>query len=442
MSPIVVFCGPSVSADEVTATINADVRPPAGQGDIYLAARERPWAIALIDGVFDQRLAVAHKEILWALSRGIRVYGAASMGALRAAELHRFGMEGIGTIFEAYQSGELTGDDEVAVIHGPSDAGYMVMTVAMVDVRATMTAAIAAEVLSATDAEAVTGRARDIFYFERTWSEIFAQASGVIGEAAASRLASFVETAAVPQKREDARALLRHLADLKPYDSAPLPVDWRFEPTSAWQEIVRRAEARAPLQVDDPALARILEEARVCADAERLVGRAWVRCLASATRDPREPNDDEVAEASARFRRPKGLFEPEHFMTFLRAQRIHDSQGYFEDQARTDHIRRRYSGRLDPALLAEVQAEALYPRMAERAARKWSCLVRRGLEAPRLEDVDLPEPALLGWFFHRLGHRRVPSDLAGFSRSLGFKSERAFVEALRRERCFVVAEAA
>jgi hypothetical protein len=46
--------------------------------------------------IFDSTPAVLHKEILWAMDRGVGVSGAASMGALRAAELHWYGMVGVG----------------------------------------------------------------------------------------------------------------------------------------------------------------------------------------------------------------------------------------------------------------------------------------------------------------------------------------------------------
>jgi hypothetical protein len=60
----------------------------------------------MIDGVFHQSLAVWHKEIVFALLEGIVCIGAASMGALRAAELWRYGMIGVGKIFEMYRDGE------------------------------------------------------------------------------------------------------------------------------------------------------------------------------------------------------------------------------------------------------------------------------------------------------------------------------------------------
>ena len=87
------------------------------------AARGAPRAIGLIDGVFERVLPVWHKEILWAMTQGIHVFGAASMGALRAAELHAFGMVGVGRIFADYRDGVLEADDEVAVLHGPGGGG-------------------------------------------------------------------------------------------------------------------------------------------------------------------------------------------------------------------------------------------------------------------------------------------------------------------------------
>jgi len=58
------------------------------------------------------------------MAQGIHVFGAASIGALRAAELDVFGMRGIGDIYEAFRDGLLEDDDEVAVLHGPEELGY------------------------------------------------------------------------------------------------------------------------------------------------------------------------------------------------------------------------------------------------------------------------------------------------------------------------------
>lgn len=113
---VTVFVGPSLGQDRPTSPgIDVDYRAPASQGDFIAAAVELPKAMVLIDGYFEHVPAVHHKEILWALDQGIPVYGASSIGALRAAELSRFGMIGVGKIYQSFESGELERDDEVAL---------------------------------------------------------------------------------------------------------------------------------------------------------------------------------------------------------------------------------------------------------------------------------------------------------------------------------------
>ena len=78
----------------------------------------------IVDGYFDTVPSVWHKEILVAMQRGVHVFGASSMGALRAAELHPFGMVGIGQVYEWYRDGTIDADDEVAVAHGPAEFAF------------------------------------------------------------------------------------------------------------------------------------------------------------------------------------------------------------------------------------------------------------------------------------------------------------------------------
>ena len=141
---VMVFTGPTISAEDAAAHLDATYLPPAEQGDVYRAARERPLVIGIVDGSFERIPAVFHKEILWAMREGIHVFGAASMGALRAAELADFGMVGVGAVFEAYRSGALTDDDEVAVAHATKEASFSASSEAMVNIRATLAAAVTA----------------------------------------------------------------------------------------------------------------------------------------------------------------------------------------------------------------------------------------------------------------------------------------------------------
>ncbi|AQY20653.1 hypothetical protein T261_08782 [Streptomyces lydicus] len=90
-------------------------RPPVRHGDLFDASIATADTVVIIDGVYHHAPALRHKEIVWTLGRGVRVIGAASIGALRAAELIPCGMLGVGEIFHAYASGAIEGDDEVAV---------------------------------------------------------------------------------------------------------------------------------------------------------------------------------------------------------------------------------------------------------------------------------------------------------------------------------------
>ena len=160
----IVFAGPSISRKEVEALPGVEWRPPVSQGEVFRSAQTAPDFIAIIDGYFEGVPSVCHKEILWAMSRGIHLLGASSMGALRAAELHQFGMRGVGEIFENFRDGILEDDDEVAVLHGPAELGYPSLSLALVNARKSITAAMEASIISQPVAETLVALAKSIFY--------------------------------------------------------------------------------------------------------------------------------------------------------------------------------------------------------------------------------------------------------------------------------------
>lgn len=237
---IAVFAGPSLDRADA-AVPGLTYLPPAAEGDIYRAARQEPRAIALIDGYFEAQPAVWHKEILWAMSRGIHVFGAASMGALRAAELWSFGMVGAGTIYRAYRRGALVDDAEVAVLHGPAELGYPSVTEALVNVRANLSRARAAGVLSPATRRLVLQSAAAIYYKDRTWERILGEAvrCGLAPEEAAT-LKSWLRSNAIDLKRCDAGVLIRLLKSLEARLAEPMRVSYKFEATSFWRDLTDR----------------------------------------------------------------------------------------------------------------------------------------------------------------------------------------------------------
>src|SRR5262249_4528190 len=133
--------------------------------------------IGIIDGYFQSVPTVRHKEILWAMRCGIHVFGSASMGALRAAELLPFGMEGVGVVFELYRDGILEDDDEVAVAHGPAGTGFISASEAMVNIRRTLRKAERVGVISTELRIRLEKIGKELFYPDRNYSTMLRHAS-------------------------------------------------------------------------------------------------------------------------------------------------------------------------------------------------------------------------------------------------------------------------
>ncbi|WP_242346484.1 TfuA-like protein, partial [Anaeromyxobacter terrae] len=206
---LVVFLGPSLPAAEARRLAPCRVLPPARAGDVLAVLPARPLAIALVDGLFDTTPSVWHHELLAALDAGVAVFGGASMGALRAAELERHGVVGVGAIFRAYRDGILDDDGEVALLHGDEEHAFRPLTVPLVAVRAAADAARAGRLVSPREARALVAAAAELHYTVRTWPRVLAQAK--LTEPARERLRAFLPRAPDP-KADDARACVEAAA--------------------------------------------------------------------------------------------------------------------------------------------------------------------------------------------------------------------------------------
>jgi hypothetical protein len=206
----VIFLGPSLPLDNAREILDAIYLPPVQQGTLLTATvNHRPDVIGVIDGVFLQSLSVWHKEILYALDQGIKVYGASSMGALRAAETAPFGMIGVGEIYRQYASGELQDDDEVALAHTSAEDGYRKVSEPMVNIRATFAAAEAEGLIDASQRSSLNAIAKEMYFAQRTFPAILkAAADEGLSADLCKQLSSFVRTNYVDQKRRDSIELL------------------------------------------------------------------------------------------------------------------------------------------------------------------------------------------------------------------------------------------
>lgn len=205
----IAFLGPSLSWEEARRLADVELRPPARQGDVFRALEEHPRAIALIDGVFESVPSVWHHELIAAAACGVRVYGAASMGALRAAELPGV-VTPVGEIARRYLRGDFVDDAHVALLHADAQHGFRALTVPQVNVWATARAAVRAKVLSRAGAADLVRASEAQFYQVRTWASVLAALRWP--RARREALGRFIERSAVDLKAADARACLTRLA--------------------------------------------------------------------------------------------------------------------------------------------------------------------------------------------------------------------------------------
>ena len=213
---IVVFVGPSVDKETAKEILDAeyDVEylPPAKRGDVSRAANDGAEIICLIDGVFFQDSAVAHREILYALKKGVKVIGSSSMGALRASELDLYGMEGVGKIYEWYKSGKLVSDDEVALFFDP--VYFKPLSEPLVNIRYNLRIAEAEGVIDRDTCEKVLKIAKSLYFPDRTYQRILDAAGGVIDGETLKRFRRFIEAEKRDLKMEDAIEALKRVRDI------------------------------------------------------------------------------------------------------------------------------------------------------------------------------------------------------------------------------------
>ena len=225
-----VYSGPTITAAEVTAICPQAVHhPPIRHGDLITLAPTPDDVVVILDGLFHGVAPIRHKEILAVLADGVTVVGASSMGALRAAELHPYGMHGIGEIYQAYRDGRITADDAVTVQHTPDGQP---LGEPLVSLLHTLDTASKEGIISTADTDRLAALARSLHYSRRSWTAVRRAAQHDLGlvaavDAVTDRYAC--RSRSTDLKHRDAVAALRAAAGQLP---APDTNSWS---TTRWR---------------------------------------------------------------------------------------------------------------------------------------------------------------------------------------------------------------
>ncbi len=420
-----IFAGPTLPPRDPLRAVEAVWLPPAKHGDVYRAVDLlRPQAIGIVDGYFQWAPSVRHQEILWAIDGGVHVFGAASMGALRAAELAPFGMRGIGRIFEAYRTGRLEespdepfeDDDEVAVIHGPADSGYIAASEAMVNIRCTLARAEHERVILPATRVRLVAIAKGMYFPQRSYEALLEAGRSDVPSEELAALQAWLPAGRVNQKRDDAAKMLETLRSFLAAEPPPAHARFTFEHTTLWKRGFAAAHASVHDGDEQGVLAELrLKPGRWAALRGEALGAFGATAQAALDMEPSRLRQ-RVAE---------------------RRDRPHEIDAILEAAQRAAAVRR-IGDDVPPALLerqilARLRATGEYASLAERAQEKLARLGARA-DLPRIDDFsEVQLLQLRDWYFSQVHGGEMPDDLDAYLHQSGYSGETSFHEAIFAE---------
>lgn len=427
-----VFLGPTLERSRAQELVDATFWPPARMGDVIAVLEHRPTAIAIIDGYFEYTPAVWHKEILYAISQGVKVFGASSMGALRAAELHAFGMQGVGEIFEAYASGALEDDDEVAVVHAPPEHGFRGLSDAMVNIRNGLRIAITRGIITAKTESALLAAAKQTFYAERSWNGLLGWAKTQrLPEAEVCALEELLETEKPDLKRADAVLLLKTLASSPAVGSSSARDRFDFEPTAFWEHA---KSMYSPLQhgaASTGATEHLRNHVKVF-DPEREEVMRTALLLFFVSKDARQFGREapDLKTAVRNFRRRRGLETASQLQAWLERERVSDTELF--ELAKLEHalvnLQMLYAHHADRYLPSALKLAGKFGDAAQAASEKRRFLSEKGISNPSFDDAMIGANELLRWYQLKCG--RIATSLEEHIAQVGVSADQFRMELL------------
>ncbi|MDF0680262.1 MAG: TfuA-like protein [Candidatus Nitrosocosmicus sp.] len=166
----VIFLGPSLSREKARKILDADYRLPAKKGDLLQLILKEVHIVGLVDGYFLQDYPPTPIEVYNLLrKRNVKVFGSSSLGALRAVELGKYGMIGIGKIFRLFRDGILESDDEVAVTF-TDYTNYK--SEALIDIRYNLFLAQKYNIIDSSTGRSILKVSKQTYFPYRTYEDI------------------------------------------------------------------------------------------------------------------------------------------------------------------------------------------------------------------------------------------------------------------------------
>jgi len=435
LEDVYVTLGPTLPREEAFGILPARYVPPASAGDVYdLVEHRHARAILIIDGYFHQRPAVWHKEVLYALSRGVCVVGAASMGALRAAELCDFGMQGVGHIFEAFRSGRWNCDDEVSVVHASAEGGYRPASEALANIRHALVVAARRKILSVASARRISSKAKALHYTERTWPELlnWAEREGVCDGTEAACLKQFIVGTRPNLKRQDAVLALEAMPEAISGHSRVAPSS-SFEATTFW-DVLTTSVSDSRRQVESETAVSpwaLWKDVALTRQRDEIVGCALLNALLKRQGTASSPRVQtaKLRQAFEQLRRREKLERADSTRQWLEERSLSSREvdALLESEVLREELlssmgnRRTDREEIADSLQLELKRKGAYAKAIERVRRKAAC-------PESVVKSNAAATAALRWYQAEI--RSISGSLDDHAASLGFSDRREFLEEL------------
>jgi hypothetical protein len=439
-----VFLGPSMPYAEARDILpEAVFLPPAQQGDLLASVNQGGAnVIGLIDGTFHQNLSVWHNEVCYLLNRGIMIYGASSMGALRAAETDRFGMVGVGQIYRWYKDAFISADDEVALLHGDEASGYQSLSLPLVNIRASVASAVSRNHLTEAAGARLIEIARAIYYPDRLVEAVLQRCREArFPEPQLDAARRVLTEEYVDLKKADARDMLvaiRRLLD--GIDPPPESVPFKFARSSVFESLYN-LDQKVHSEKGKVTLREVAEYFAVNSTEFNETRRASLnRSIVGffAHLIGVKVTQEEVQAERVAFTTERGIESPEDLARWLRQNLFSESdlEEYLAQEASCRRLRAwimsvRSLDRGAKSLIDELRMRGTFPKWANAAAEQ-AAIMDAYQDTPEYRDIAEEDPRALALRHAAQTNVRIEGNAGVWAEQAGFEVVSELVDALRR----------
>ncbi len=297
----------------------------------------------------------------------------------------------------------------------------------MVDLRATLAAAVDAGVIEHEASRTLCSTMKRLHFPERSFEKMVELAPSVIGAVDAARLTCWLPSGRISQKRRDAIEMLDVMADFAASNPPPFVPDFILSRALVWERFVAGEAARPT-----PDESLVLEELGLDPKAWRDATRAGLGRLHSLRMaDP--PTGGATRKEMDRFRRERGLGRLQDIEAWMEANAISPNglARLLEDEAALEMLGASNLSEWKAMALDHLRLSGRFAPLLARAKKK-ARICSNGLRPASPLELQVA----LAWYAeNRLG-QKLPDRQVGRVSYTGFSNETEFTAAVWREYIF------